>query len=103
MTDIYSFGEPVYAPVAGVATIVVDSLPNDEVSFFPSDSLNPAGNHVVIHFDQERYLFMAHLMAGTIEVQKGDSVKPGILSERLEIQGTVPGLICICISRINQQ
>jgi len=77
LTDIYSFGEPVYAPVAGVVTIVVDSLPNHEVSFFPSDSLNPAGNHVVMHFDQERYLFMAYLMAGTIEVQKGDSVKAG--------------------------
>lgn len=77
LTDIYSFGESVYAPVAGVVTTVVDSLPNHEVSFFPSDSLNPAGNHVVIHFDQERYLFMAHLMAGTIEVQKGDSVETG--------------------------
>ncbi|MEX2477712.1 MAG: M23 family metallopeptidase [Gracilimonas sp.] len=77
LTDIYSFGEPVYAPEAGVVTTVVDSLPNHEISFFPSDSLNPAGNHVVINFDQERYLFMAHLMAGTIEVQKGDSVKAG--------------------------
>ena len=77
LTDIYSFGEPVYAPVAGVVTTVVDSLPNHEITFAPSDSLNPAGNHVVIHFDKDRYLFMAHLMAGTIEVQKGDSVKFG--------------------------
>lgn len=77
LTDIYSFGEPVYAPVAGVVTTVVDSLPNHEITFAPSDSLNPAGNHVVIHFDKDRYLFMAHLMAETIEVQKGDSVKFG--------------------------
>ncbi|MFD2530901.1 M23 family metallopeptidase [Gracilimonas halophila] len=77
LTDIYSFGEPIYAPVAGVVTTVVDSLPDHEISFSPSDSLNPAGNHVVIHFDKDRYLFMAHLMAGTIEVQKGDSVLAG--------------------------
>lgn len=77
LNDVFSFGEAVYSPVDGIVVAVVDSLENHNVSLAPSDSLNPAGNHVVIEFEAGRYIFLAHFMPQTITASEGDTVKSG--------------------------
>lgn len=82
MEDFPTFNAHIYAPVDGRIVEMVDSLPNKAVNFMPHDTLTPAGNHVVIEFENDRYLFLAHLNYGTIEVEKGDYVKRGDLIGR---------------------
>lgn len=77
LEDVYSFGEPIYSPVEGVIVAVVDSLPNAGITLAPSDSLNPAGNHVAIQFEDERFLFLAHFDPYTIPLSQGDTVRTG--------------------------
>ncbi len=77
LNEVFSFGERVYSPVDGVVVAVVDTLPNHEISLAPSDSLNPAGNHMVIEFDSDRYLFLAHFEPYTISVSEGDTIEAG--------------------------
>lgn len=77
LEDVFSFGEPVFSPVDGVVAAIVDTLPNSEITLAPSDSLNPAGNHVVIQFETDRFLFLAHFEPNTISFHKGDTIKAG--------------------------
>ena len=79
LEDYFTMGENIYAPVAGTVVGLLDSLPNVEVTLTTSDTVNPAGNHIVIKFDTDRYLFLAHLNKGTLKVKKGDKVKQGDL------------------------
>jgi len=77
LEEVFSFGEPVYSPVDGIVVALVDTLPNSEITLAPSDSLNPAGNHVVIEFETDRYVFLAHLEPNTISISKGDTIRAG--------------------------
>ncbi|MBL4716596.1 MAG: M23 family metallopeptidase [Bacteroidia bacterium] len=76
--DFYTLNENIYSPVDGIIVNVVDSFANQQV-LNGSDKKNPAGNHIVIEIENERYLFLAHLNLGTIKVLKGDIVKAGDL------------------------
>lgn len=77
LENVFSFGEPLYSPVDGMVVALVDTLPNSEITIAPSDSLNPAGNHVVIEFETDRYVILAHLEPNTISINKGDTVRAG--------------------------
>lgn len=77
LKDVFSFGEPVYSPVDGVVVAMIDTLPNTEITLAPSDSLNPAGNHVILEFETDRYLFLAHLEHYTISINIGDTIRAG--------------------------
>ncbi|MBW8048769.1 MAG: peptidoglycan DD-metalloendopeptidase family protein [Cytophagales bacterium] len=79
ITDFYTMGENIYSPVSGIVVSVVDSLPNAGITFMPMDTLNPAGNHVVIEFKKDRYVFLAHLDKKSVKVKEGDRVKAGNL------------------------
>jgi murein DD-endopeptidase MepM/ murein hydrolase activator NlpD len=79
ITDFYTFNEPVYAPVNGKVVKVVDSLPNADITFAPNNRENPAGNYIVIQYDTNRWLFLAHLNKGKVRVEKGDRVISGDL------------------------
>jgi len=76
--DFYTLNENIYSPVDGIIVNVVDTFKNQQV-LNGSDKKNPAGNHIVIEIENERYLFLAHLNIGTIKIQKGDIVKAGDL------------------------
>ena len=76
VSDFYTMGENIYAPVGGTIVAVVDSLPNVGIVESP-ETENPAGNHVVIEFEKERYVFLAHLDQGTIKVKEGELVESG--------------------------
>jgi biotin carboxyl carrier protein len=74
--DFVTYGEKIYAPCAGKVVKTENSL--EDARIFPDpDSLNPAGNHVVIEIQPGRYLFLAHLRKGTVTVQPGDTVRAG--------------------------
>lgn len=77
LEDVFSFGEPVYSPVDGIVIALVDTLPNSEITLAPSNSLNPAGNHVVIEFETDRFVFLAHLESYSISINKGDTISVG--------------------------
>lgn len=77
--NFYTLGELIYSPVDGIIVHAIDSLSNAGISFTPSDTTNPAGNHVVIEFEESRYLFLAHLDSATVQVQQGDTVTTGDL------------------------
>ncbi|PCJ92856.1 MAG: hypothetical protein COA50_15100 [Flavobacteriaceae bacterium] len=73
----YGMEEKVYAPISGKVVQAIDSLPNAPINLSPMDTINPAGNHVVIEIEPNRYLFLAHLNTGTVTVKRGDMVKAG--------------------------
>ncbi len=70
------YGKFIYSPCEGTISEAVDGLPDN----IPpnTDIRNPAGNHVVIDCLGVRVV-MAHMMQGSLKVQKGDSVKEGQL------------------------
>jgi hypothetical protein len=77
LEQVFSFGEPVYAPASGIIVAAVDTLPNHEITLEPSETEFPAGNHVVIRFEEDRYIFLAHLKPGSLQAAEGDSVTAG--------------------------
>ncbi len=79
LSDFYTMGENIYSPADGTIINVVDSLPNAAISLLPSGTANPAGNHVVIEFEPNRYIFLAHLDKGTVLFNKGDQISAGDL------------------------
>lgn len=79
LTDFYTMNEKIYSPVNGTIVTVVDGLPNAKVSSTTTNPDNPAGNHVVIQFEQDRYIFLAHLNKGSVQVKAGDRIKTGDL------------------------
>ncbi len=80
--DFYTLGEPIYAPVSGTVVYVRDSLPNEAVTFEPNNRDNPAGNHVVIQMEEGVFVFLAHMIPGSVAVKVDDRVKAGDLLGR---------------------
>ena len=85
ITDFYSFNEPVYAPADGIVTQVVDSLPSDSLGIM--DKNNSGGNNIIIDIGNRKYVYFAHLRRGSIEVDKGQTVKTGMLLGRVGNSG----------------
>ncbi len=75
VTDFYSYGEPIYAPVDGQITELVDSLTSD--IFGEPDTENPGGNYVILDMGNGKYFSVAHLMKDKIPVEEGQTVKKG--------------------------
>ncbi|MFW2380467.1 MAG: M23 family metallopeptidase [Acidimicrobiales bacterium] len=76
VTDYWTYGQRVVAPAAGTVVTIVDGLP-DQVPQTGSDTVNPAGNHVVIEVAPDEFIVIAHLQAGSILVEEGDGVQSG--------------------------
>jgi murein DD-endopeptidase MepM/ murein hydrolase activator NlpD len=69
-------GTPVNSPCDGVATTVVDGLP--DLPPGEMDEKHIAGNHVVIRYGEEDiYIGLAHLKKGSIKVRPGDKISVG--------------------------
>ena len=75
LDDYYIFGAAVLAPSDGVVTSVVDGLADQPIG--SEDHGHPAGNHIVIDVSGERYLLLAHLREGSVQVEVGDRVAAG--------------------------
>jgi hypothetical protein len=85
VTDWYGYEEPVYAPADGQIIEVVDDLPCGPIG--NRDTVNPAGNHVVIDIGNDRQVLLAHLAAGSVAVEEGEYVTSGALIGRVGNSG----------------
>ena len=94
ISDFYAMGANVYSPVDGIVVHEIDSLPNADISFSPMDTVNPAGNHVVVEFEPDRFVFLAHLNTSSVTVKKGDTIQKGDLIGQVGNSGntTLPHL-----------
>ena len=81
----YSFDQVVYAPVTGTVVQVVDAVLDNEGPNFDPDQ--PAGNHVIIRAEEARYVTLAHLKRGSVEVNIGDTVEVGMPIARIGNSG----------------
>ena len=77
VTDYYSYDEPIFAPVEGKVTQIVDSLQSDLIGSM--DEKHPGGNIVIIDIGNGKYVYFGHLKKGSIAVEEGQFVKPGTL------------------------
>ena len=87
-TDLDSyhiFGAPLLAPASGVVTSVVDGLADQPIG--SADYEHQAGNHLVIDISDGRYLMLAHLREGSIEVEVGARVAAGQVIARVGNSG----------------
>jgi hypothetical protein len=93
MREFDCFGVPVLAPASGRVVEAVDGL-RDITSFAQIDQKNPAGTHVFIQIAEGRYLLLAHLQDGSVNVETGDEVTCGDVIGRCGNSGitTMPHL-----------
>ncbi len=75
LEDFYSWGAEVLSPVAGDVVGVIDGLPDNPLG--TKDTLNAAGNHVIIKADEHTFVFLAHMRKGSAKVKTGDHVVAG--------------------------
>lgn len=66
-------GRTVMAPAAG---LVVQAV-NDQLDMMNVHGAHPAGNHVVIQIAPNAFAILAHLAAGSVQVQPGTQVSAG--------------------------
>lgn len=71
----YCYGEPVLAPATGRVVWLRDSLPDNRIG--RTDTLNPAGNAVLIDHGRREYSLLAHLQPRTLRFKLGDRVVAG--------------------------
>ena len=74
--DYWAYGQPVLAPAGGTVVTAVDGLP-DQAPQTETDTLNSAGNHLVIEVADGEYVLIAHMQSGSLTVAKGDVVVSG--------------------------
>jgi murein DD-endopeptidase MepM/ murein hydrolase activator NlpD len=75
--DYYAFGQPLYAPCAGVVVEAIDGL-KDNVPGEMNKMYIP-GNTVVIKAADSEYVFLCHFRQGSIKVKGGQKVVKGDL------------------------
>jgi murein DD-endopeptidase MepM/ murein hydrolase activator NlpD len=75
LEDFYSWGQLVRAPRAGTIVSVVDGLPDNPLG--TKDTVNPAGNHLVIQVEPNRFIVLAHFQRGSLKLKVGDHVNSG--------------------------
>lgn len=75
-SDFYSFGDSVFAPASGIVINSKDGLPTQMV-YKGEDTVNVAGNFVEIEMQNAKYLFIAHLLKGSVAVASGDTIAVG--------------------------
>lgn len=74
-TTYLAWGAPVLAPIAGTVVVAVGDLP--DVPIGESDRDNLAGNHVVLDAGDGRFVLLAHLREGSLQVAVGEMVEVG--------------------------
>ncbi|MCA8978607.1 MAG: M23 family metallopeptidase [Planctomycetes bacterium] len=74
--DYYAYGQPVLSPASGMVVKVVDGQP-DRVPGTRGSADEPFGNYVVIEVAPGEYVFLCHLLSGSIQVALTDDVVAG--------------------------
>ena len=84
----YSYGQPIYAPGAGVVAAMADDIPDNSISSIDATSISspqlPAGkdpkdvgNFVLINHEDGEYSLLIHMKPGSVRVKAGDRVSQG--------------------------
>ncbi|NPA35004.1 MAG: M23 family metallopeptidase [Chlorobi bacterium] len=73
----YVWEDSVFSVCNGTVIKVVDSLPDQNPSLTRFDSINPAGNHVIVTCDKGFNLLYAHFRQGSIAVKENDTISKG--------------------------
>jgi hypothetical protein len=74
LTKYAIYGDTIFSPCDGKIVSTKDGLNN--VPIGAVDNLNPAGNHIILEYENNLIL-MAHMLKNSIRVSAGDSVKKG--------------------------
>jgi hypothetical protein len=78
-----------YAPLQGKIAFVVNDREDNPIG--QTDGKNPAGNYLSIDIGGGRYVLMAHLKKGSVQVKLGDSVSAGQEIARCGNSGNTSG------------
>lgn len=79
-SNYYSYGKNIYSPVNGKVIGLMDGIPENiptKSMKDPVTSKNIAGNYVLIKIDEDHYVFLAHMIPGSLKVQIGEDVQIG--------------------------
>jgi murein DD-endopeptidase MepM/ murein hydrolase activator NlpD len=74
-SDYFAYGQAILAPAAGTVAVVVDGVAENVPG--QMDPAHAAGNHVVIDLGDGEYVFLAHMIPGSLMVAVGDHVDVG--------------------------
>lgn len=72
--QFYTFADSVFSPADGQVVAVIDGHPAQPV-LHGGDTLHPAGNYVQIAIGNNKYLFLEHLLNGSVRVSAGDTLR----------------------------
>lgn len=86
VSDYFGYGQPVLAPAGGTVRAVTDGLPDTPIGGRVKWQ-NSCGNHVVIDVAPGEFLFLCHLIAGSLAVRAGEAVSAGQEVARLGNSG----------------
>ncbi len=75
LTDYYAYRKPIFAPLAGTVTDLVDGLPDQQPGH--GDRKHLSGNRLILTVTPGVWLVLDHLEAGSLRVHLGDAVTPG--------------------------
>ncbi|MFO0574323.1 MAG: peptidoglycan DD-metalloendopeptidase family protein [Polyangia bacterium] len=90
--DYFAFGQEVLAPADGTVLYAVDGVPDNSPGHV--DVYYRLGNSVVLSIGQGEYVYLCHLMQGSLQVKPGDHVVRGQVVARVGNSGnsTAPHL-----------
>ena len=87
--SIYAiYGDTIFSPCDGKVVAMKDGLDNAPIGSL--DNLHPAGNHIILEYDNNLIL-MAHMLKNSIMVSAGEMVKKGQPIGRVGNSGRTTG------------
>jgi murein DD-endopeptidase MepM/ murein hydrolase activator NlpD len=91
-TDYFAFGQEVLAPADGTVLYAIDGVPDNSPGHV--DVYYRLGNSVVLSVGHGEYVYLCHLMLGSLQVKPGDRVTRGQVLARVGNSGnsTAPHL-----------
>lgn len=75
--DYWVWGRPVLAPANGVVVAIQNDVRDNRPRVESNNSVHPAGNYIVLDFENGEYGLLAHFQKGSIKVRPGDRVQAG--------------------------
>jgi hypothetical protein len=77
--NYYGFGKEIHAVANGTVVAAGDGLPDIEMIYSapPSSIDTLAGNYVIVDIGNKKYACYAHMVNGSVQVRKGDTVQEG--------------------------
>ncbi len=72
--NFYIWQDSIYSICSGIVVRAIDSLPDGKPSIFRQDTLNPAGNFVIVKCNEDFEVLYAHIKSNTVAVKTGDTV-----------------------------